>query len=123
MFDIIVTERQPGLKLKKQSNQILSEKQAWEISIEKWNLLYHLCKQGKLIDDGGTQTCGLCTLYFYSYEDECERCPIKKAGYPACEGTPYKEYRTAVEKGSLELAKQAAAGEIEFLRNLYGLRF
>ena len=119
MFEIIETDRPPGLELKKRSVRQPTEGQAWDASIEKWKLIHRVCSQRRLIADGGIKTCGLCALYFFGHEDECEDCPIKKAGHLGCAGTPYRDYLAAVEKGSLELAKQAAANEIDFLRSFH----
>ena len=117
MFEIIECNHHPGLRLTYQSNKISTDDQAWEVSLLKWRLILRLCSQGILVDDGGRQTCGLCSCYFYGHADECEDCPIKLAGHPACYETPYRDYLAAVEKGDLALAKQAAANEIEFLRS------
>ena len=71
MFDILETDKQPRLKLQYHPSTDFTESQAFDVSIAKWRLLYHLCSQGKLVDDGGKQTCGLCNLYFYGLTDEC----------------------------------------------------
>jgi len=123
LFEITETEYLPRLELIKPPKIILSERQAWELSIEKWTLISQICAQGKLIDDGGVQTCALCSLYFFGHTDECEECPIKDAGFPGCSNTLYKEYLSALKIGALDLAKQAAADEIIFLRSLYGSEF
>jgi hypothetical protein len=117
MFDIIETGKYPGLKLHYHTSTSLTESQAFEVSIAKWELLYQLCRQGKLVDDGGIQTCGLCLLYFYGHTDECEDCPITSARHRGCAGTPYKDYVKAVENGNLDLAIQAALKEIRFLKS------
>ena len=123
LFEITETENLPRLELIKPPKMILSERQAWKLSIEKWSLISQICEQGKLIDDGGIQTCALCSLYFYDHTDECEDCPINAVGYPGCGQTPYKQYIEAVKNEDLELAKQAAVGEIKFLRSFYGSKF
>ena len=117
MFDVVETERYPGLRLHYHASPILTKRQAIEVSIVKWEQLVDLCSQGKLVDDGGIQTCGLCALYFYGHMHECEECPIKNVGHMGCTGTPYKDYVAAVKSGNLELAKQAAMEEIQFLRS------
>ena len=117
MFDIIETDGSPRLKLQYHPTTSLTESQAFEVSIAKWELLYHLCRYGKLVADGGIQTCGLCILYFYGYTDECEDCPITSAGHRGCALTPYKNYVRAVENGNLDLAIQAAVEEIRFLKS------
>ena len=116
MFETHKMDKPPGLILKYRSNRVVTNQQAWDISILKWKLILHVCSQGRLIHDGGIDTCGFCGLYYYGHSDECEDCPIKIAGYMGCNGTPYRDYLAAVEKGDLALAKQAAASEIKFLR-------
>ena len=118
MFKIIETDHFPGLRLHLSGRRILNENLAWELSIKKWNLIHQLCCQGQLIENGGMQTCGLCSLYFYGHEDECEDCPILKAGHPGCVDTPYKEYESAVKQRNLKRTKYAAAEEIRFLKEL-----
>ena len=103
MFDIKETGKYPGLKLHYHTSTSLTENQAFEVSIAKWELLYHLCSQGKLVADGGIQTCGLCLLYFYGHTDECDDCPITRAGHRGCAATPYMDYLQAVEMGVLRL--------------------
>jgi len=119
MFDIIETDRYPGLKIQSHPSMILTESQAFDVSIAKWELLYHLCSHGKLVADGGIQTCGLCVLYFYGYTDECEDCPITSAGRRSCAGTPYTDYVRAIEMGNFELAIMATVEEIRFLKSFY----
>ena len=118
MFDIMETNGYPGFKLQCQPSTSLTESHAFEVSIAKWEFLYHLCSQGILVDDGGIQTCGLCILYFYGHTDECEDCLITSAGHRGCAGTPYKEYTKAVENGNLELAIMATLAEIRFLQRI-----
>jgi len=116
MFDILETNGYSRLNLQNRFCTSLTKSQAFEVSIAKWELLYQLCRQGKLVDDGGIQTCGLCLIYFYGHTDECEDCPITGAGQRGCAGTPYKDYVRAVENENLELAIQAALEEIRFLK-------
>lgn len=118
MFKVAETDHFPGLRLEITGSRTRSEMNAWEISIKKWNLLHQLCCEGQLIEDGGVQTCGLCSLYFYGHEDECEDCPIRKVGHPGCMNTPQKDYESAVKNGDLEGAKNAAAREVFFLKEL-----
>ena len=117
MFGIIPIDHPPGWELVYRPNRICTDELAWEVSLLKWRLILRLCSQGTLVDDGGRQTCGLCSCYFYGHADECEHCPIKLTGHPSCYETPYRDYLAAVEKGDLALAKQAVANEIEFLRS------
>ena len=116
MFEIIKIIDYPGTRLHYRNTTVQCESQAFEVSIAKWELLHTLCNQGKLVDDGGIQTCGLCILYFYGHIDECEDCPITSAGHRGCTGTPYKDYVKAVENSDLERAVRAVLEEILFLR-------
>lgn len=99
--------------------QIVSDKLAWEVSLEKWKLIYTLNMSGILVEDGGPQTCGLCKMYFYGHADECEECPILLAGYPGCDGTPYRDYQKAVLFHDLDLATRSSKQELFFLWRMY----
>lgn len=91
-----------------------NEKQAWKMTIQKWELLVMLTKLGILVRDGGVSTCGLCMLYTSS----CKGCPIATAGYRVCRGTPYEAYMKAVEDKSAIDGAIAAAGELELLKRI-----
>ena len=119
MFEIIKTHKYPGRRLHYHTGTILDESRAFEVSLAKWELLHTLCTQGKLVEDGGIQTCGLCILYFYGHTDECDDCPMTGAGHRGCTGTPYKDYVKAVENGNLVLAIQATRQEIQLLKRLW----
>lgn len=119
MFEIIGSSRNPSFGLRYRGEQILTESQAWEVTFKKWEMLRKTIEKGKLIEDGGKSTCGLCILYYYGHSDECEECPIAKAGYPGCGDTPYMDYRNAVKSGSLSTAMKAIEKENSFLRSLY----
>jgi hypothetical protein len=118
MFRVTKTDRLPGYRLKQSGGRADSELQAWNLSIKKWVLLHQFCRKGKMVEDGGRNTCGLCSLYFYGHEGECEECPIGEAGHTGCADTPCKEYESALEAGNLEGAYNAAAREITFLKEL-----
>jgi len=118
MFSFTRTANRTGYELKYVGQPIVTEKQAWEVTSGKWEILRHTCLDGKLVADGGVQTCGLCALYFYGHSDECQGCPIAKAGYPGCSNTPYQDYRLAVEAGKLEPALEATERELSFLNSL-----
>jgi hypothetical protein len=119
MFKIVPTETHPGLALVYTSDRRITHRNAWLVAILKWQTLWQACQEGRLVADGGVKTCGLCSLYYYGHEDECEDCPITAAGYPNCQHTPYQAYRRAVESGNLEVATHAARRELVFLRNLF----
>ena len=115
MFKIIETDREPGLVLEYSGEKILNDTQAWQVAHTKWETIRETSIRGNLIADGGVNTCGLCTLYFYGHSEECELCPITEAGYPGCSNTPYEEYQLAVKTGDLAAALLAAEREIKFL--------
>ena len=119
IFEIIKTQGNPGLELVYTAKQILTADQAWEVTFAKWETIRDTCSSGNQIADGGPQTCGLCALYFYGHSEECELCPIAKAGYPGCSGSPYPDYRKAIELDSLDAASIAAQRELEFLNKIY----
>ena len=68
-----------------------SGEQLLNYSIAKWDYIVSLMRDsGEVINDGGTDTCALCHVY---YEDGCEGCPIfKETGRDNCLGTPYSRY-------------------------------
>ena len=107
-----------GLRLEVNDNVARSELNAWDLSKSKWDLLHQFCMESKLVEGGGVSTCGLCLLYFYGHEEECEDCPVKKAGYPGCANTPQKDYESEIKKGDLNHTKQAAEEEILFLKRI-----
>ena len=117
-FTILPADKQPGYKLSIPFPIAISEDRAFQLSIEKWELIHKQCRQGILIDDGGVATCALCKLYFHGYSDKCDECPIRKAGHPGCEGTPYHKYVDAYKNCNLSFAEEAARNEIKFLKDL-----
>ncbi|NMC47449.1 MAG: hypothetical protein GYA52_11550 [Chloroflexi bacterium] len=121
VFTIVLTDHEYFLQLRKNAPILHTETDAWQRSIQKWEFLYHCCMQGQLVGAGGVQTCGLCALYFYGHDTECEDCPINLAGHPACAGTPSKTYQTAFTQQNIQLATVSARDEIRFLKGLaYG---
>ena len=62
MFEIIETNRYPGLELVHSTKQILITTQAWQVTFANWETIRDAYKYGKLIADGGVKTCGLCAL-------------------------------------------------------------
>jgi len=119
MFEIIETDRSPGLQLRYTSGRILTITQAWDITFAKWQAILLACQRGKLVADGGVKTCGLCALYYYGHSDECEYCPINDAGFQGCNSTPYQVYLQAVKNCDLETAEHCALMELSFLRRVY----
>jgi hypothetical protein len=53
MFQILKSDRYPGLVLKRRSPKLVTDQQAWNVSLQKCKLILRLCKRGKLIEDGG----------------------------------------------------------------------
>jgi hypothetical protein len=98
VFKIIETDREPGLVLENSGEKILNDTQAWQVAHTKWETIRETSIRGNLIADGGVNTCGLCTLYFYGHSN-----------------TPYEEYQLAVKTGDLAAALLAAEREIKFL--------
>ena len=119
MFEIIETDREPGLELVYTGEKILTTKHAWEVTFKKWETIREACHRSELAADGGVMTCGLCALYYYGHSEECEFCPIKEAGHPGCSGMPYEDCRKAVKIGKIKNALLAAERESAFLREVY----
>ena len=119
LFEIIQRDGNQNPILNCLLPRINSDQLAWEVSLEKWRGIYTLNLSGILVEDGGRQSCGLCKVYFYGHSDECEECPILLAGYPECNGTPYKDYQKAILLHDLDLATRSSKQELFFLRRMY----
>lgn len=105
-----------GWTLAYYGNMPNSKAEALELSIRKWQVLLELAEGGRKIDDGATETCGLCQWHFVFGIKWCEDCPVQiKTGRPGCNGTPYVDYHNA---DGPEEAADAARLEIEFLEGL-----
>lgn len=90
-----------------------SLEEAWAITFAKWEMLRSAAEEGKLLEDGGITTCGLCVLY------DCHECPIHESGEGCTRpGTAYAAYEEAVGGGHPEEALSAAEAEIEFLERI-----
>lgn len=63
-------------------------KDAWEITLTKWYLLFMVFVGAH---DGRCNTCGLC-WYCAKPGFDCLGCPIARGGHPFCEKTPYIAY-------------------------------
>lgn len=64
-----------------------NNKQAFDISISKWEHIIERLKEESPVLTGGPTTCGLCVLYYHY--PECDYCPIRiKTGKSGCENTP-----------------------------------
>jgi hypothetical protein len=87
-------------------------------SIAKWEAIV----AGTGTDDGANN-CPLCQKFSHWCNPElpkrCVGCPVsEKMEMPYCEGTPYYEYSQAEEDDEPERMKEAAQGEVEFLKSL-----
>lgn len=69
--------------------------EAFDLSIQKYQVLVELLNSGQDIWDGASETCGLCMKFFDEDEaesdgDGCGKCPIYlETGRPECRGTPW----------------------------------
>jgi len=117
-FRIIPALPRHGLELTAIFNDIRSVRHAVDLELKKRELIYEQCWQGVLLDDGGIAISALCELYFLGDQEQCADCPIRKAGHPQCQGTPYWDYQAALEVNNLPLAKAAAEEEMTFLEGL-----
>jgi hypothetical protein len=93
--------------------------EAFEASIKKWETLrdYYLGNPGQTIGDGGSQTCGLCRLFWL---ENCEGCPIAEAGHEGCAGTAYVDYCNEIEFLDVDCNRivEICESEIEFLNQI-----
>lgn len=94
---------------------------ALEASIAKWERNAVAEKPTQYLT--GWRDCPLCLLYI---ENDCQGCPVAKAGHEACEGTPYDAAYEAradwgfdyVSKRAKDRSKTAALAEVAFLKSL-----
>lgn len=93
-------------------------------SIKAWELKYELAKKkhyGYIVV--GWRACPLCQRFLRS---ECKRCPVKVAGYEACEGTAYTDVTFILKgindhgvfKGDHKILLKFIKDEILFLKSL-----
>lgn len=94
-------------------------KEAFDVSIRKWKILVRLCKDGKYVDDGTGETCGLC-MYArkISLGDDCAYCPIGQAIGNNCDGTRYWSYSHALWEKDIENMLYNAEQELDLLERL-----
>lgn len=93
----------------------LSEQEALESSIAKWEFLakwYEDPSHTEYVHCGGKDTCGLCQKFM-----PCHDCPVTGEFYEhvGCEDTPYMRY---YDGNSREELLAAARAEVEFLKSL-----
>jgi len=68
----------------------MSVKTALKRSIAKW--YYILKNKNEIKEDGGTNSCALCHLFFKDNLNQCRGCPVKKVtNQSCCTGSPYEE--------------------------------
>jgi len=93
-------------------------------SITAWELKYELVKKkhyGDIVV--GWRGCPLCQRFLHN---DCKGCPIKKAGYNVCEGSPYYDVTAilngindhGVFKGGHKILLKFIEEEILFLKSL-----
>lgn len=90
----------------------LTEREALELSIQKWEIIVDRLREGLAIEgDGGYATCACCHKYCGN-KKACHGCPImKQTGQPYCVGSPYLQF-------SDEPTLKNAYAELNFLRSL-----
>ena len=115
----IVVDHLDNLKLSritdKKANSI---QEAWAITFDKWRTLKALQESGKIVDDGGWQTCGLCDLFFPECYQTHIGCPVELYGYAACIDTPYETYHEWTSR-DYDKASDSAEEELQFLTEVY----
>lgn len=88
----IDTESTGVARLSYKKNRAMSPLMAFEISINKWNIIMHMHKNlpNRVIRGNGASTCGLC--HFFP-DMACTGCPVKAhTGLPNCLESPYQEW-------------------------------
>ena len=90
-----------------------SVEEALEFSIDKWEFIRD--NASDIITDGGTSTCGLCSMFARL---ACDGCPVKVyTGHSACQATPYYLATEALFRGSA-MAGEYAQKEVDFLKKV-----
>ena len=97
----------------------MTEEEAIELSIQKWESIIYLTERGfKIRADGGPSTCGLCALFYHDVH--CHGCPIyEETGLKGCVSTPHEDWEIAVGIHCNSGLAQARE-EVEFLESLKG---
>jgi hypothetical protein len=98
----------------------LTKATALDRSIQKWQFIVDHLDAGKDVqDDGATQTCALCSLYWEKHD--CKGCPVLKVtGEEGCQGTPYEVWGNLACDESPSLRLSIAKSELNFLKALKG---
>ena len=90
-------------------------KEAWRISLDKWQILSTVSLAGKgTLINSSVSTCGLCQLYGPHFM--CDGCPIALDGHILCAHTPYLDCRS---DKPLKESQAAAKAELKYLKKLY----
>ena len=99
-----------------------TNQQASAISIAKWQLIEEKLRactdQYQIIRGIGPATCGFCMLYYNSFDESCNSCPIKKhTGEPFCNTTPYADFEDECQlvQSRTTILQAIAIREIDFL--------
>jgi hypothetical protein len=96
--------------------------EAFDISIAKWEfILAKLQETGQRIYDGGTNSCGLCQMFYHwgddTHDASCGKCPVAEhTGMDGCQYTPYEDFYP--KNKTIEQRIDAAKAEIAFLKML-----
>ena len=91
-----------------------------QMTLMKWRAvvafyIYGPGREGDVLLDGGTATCGLCRARV-----GCEHCPVDQVTKRGCGGiSPYFDYARAVDREDAEAALRAAIAELQFLRSIF----
>ena len=113
-------KKQSGLCLRAHFGLSLTEKEAIDLAIGKWDFIvsyYEDVDTNRVLYDGGNETCALC--HFFS--PGCAGCFVfKHSGSPYCLNTPYASYHWEILKETPCLSKLLlyAKEEREFLKIL-----
>lgn len=113
--ELVITKPLPDL---------LTNMEALQFCIAKWEVLAMLAEEGHRIEsDGAHNTCALCRLYFNPSASVCanqagKRCPVAMAaGAETCRCTPYQAFVRADKDDDYD-RQEAAEREVTFLRGL-----
>lgn len=95
--------------------------EALAISIYKWQAIVKEARDGHLMHDGGTNTCGLCFLHHRVDQGiTCRSCPVfEKTGFIWCHETPYSRCTSAWVHEDIQTFLSTAEEELAFLEFLW----
>lgn len=111
-----------GVSLILDIDKVKTKRQALDASIEKWETMVKLLevRVPLPIDEGGADSCGLCTLYYSVENGDCRKCSMyKRTGFIECRDTPYRDF--VEEKNGMcrpDVMLKHAKRELAFLQSL-----